>query len=46
MGVVVLAVLGWIAFSRRGSSWPVRLAGALGTASFGVAMILMKAFIH
>jgi hypothetical protein len=45
-GVVVLAVLGWIAFSRRGAPWPVRLAGALGTASFGVAMILLKAFIH
>ena len=43
---VVLAVLGWIAFSRRGSPWPVRLAGALGTASFGIAMIVMKAFIH
>ena len=46
VGVVVLAVLGWIAFSRRGSSWPIRLAGALGTASFGIAMIVMKAFIH
>ena len=46
VGVAVLAVLGWIAFSRRGSSWPIRLAGALGTASFGIAMIVMKAFIH
>lgn len=45
-GVVVLAVLGWIAFSRRGAAWPVRLAGALGTATFGLAMILLKAFIH
>ena len=46
VGVIVLAVLGWIAFSRRGSPWPIRLAGALGTASFGIAMIAMKAFIH
>ena len=46
VGVLVLAVLGWIAFSRRGSPWPIRLAGALGTASFGFAMILMKALIH
>src|SRR4029453_18968635 len=46
VGVVVLAVLGWIAFSRRGSPWPIRLAGALGTASFGIAMIVLKAFIH
>ena len=45
-GVLVLAVLGWIAFARRGASWPIRLAGALGTAAFGFAMILLKAFIH
>jgi hypothetical protein len=45
-GVVVLAVLGWIAFARRGASWPMRLAGSLGTAAFGVAMIVMKALIH
>lgn len=45
-GVVVLAVLGWIAFTRRGASWPVRLAGSLATAAFGIAMIVLKAFIH
>jgi hypothetical protein len=45
-GVVVLAVLGWIAFTRRGASWPVRLAGSLATATFGIAMIALKAFIH
>ena len=45
-GVVVLAVLGWIAFARRGAAWPIRLAGALCTAAFGVAMIALKAFIH
>ncbi|WP_248305624.1 hypothetical protein [Agromyces sp. H66] len=45
-GVVVLAVLGWIAFARRGSPWPIRLAGSLGTAAFGVAMIVLKAFVH
>ena len=45
-GVVVLAVLGWIAFARRGAPWPIRLAGSLGTAAFGVAMIVLKAFIH
>lgn len=45
-GVVVLAVLGWIAFARRGAPWPIRLAGSLGTAAFGLAMIVMKAFIH
>jgi hypothetical protein len=45
-GVGVLAVLGWIAFTRRGASWPVRVAGSLATAAFGVAMIVLKAFIH
>jgi hypothetical protein len=45
-GVVVLAVLGWVAFARRGSPWPIRVAGSLGTAAFGLAMILMKALIH
>jgi len=45
-GVAVLALLGWIAFTRRGASWPIRIAGALGTASFGIAMIVLKAFIH
>jgi hypothetical protein len=46
VGVLVLAVLGWIAFARRGASWPIRLAGAVGTAAFGLVMILMKALIH
>ena len=45
-GVVVLAVLGWIAFTRRGAPWPIRLAGAFGTAAFGLVMMLMKALIH
>ncbi|MET0853685.1 MAG: hypothetical protein ABWY30_03580 [Microterricola sp.] len=46
LGVVVLAVLGYSAFAVRGSSWPVRIAGALGTAAFGFAMIALKAIIH
>ena len=46
LGVVILAVLGYSAFAVRGSSWPVRIAGALGTAAFGLAMIVMKAIIH
>ena len=45
-GVAVLAVLGWIAFARRGSPWPIRLAGAAGTAAFGVAMIVLKSLVH
>ncbi len=45
-GVVVLAVLGFIAFRRRGASLPRQLLGALMTATFGIAMILLKAFVH
>jgi hypothetical protein len=45
-GVVVLAVLGFIAFRRRGASLPRQVLGSLATAGFGVAMILLKAFVH
>src|SRR5687768_453072 len=45
-GVFVLAVLGFIAFRRRGASLLMQIVGALVTAAFGVAMIVMKAFIH
>lgn len=44
--VAVLAVLGYIAFLKRGATVPVRLLGALTTAFFGVAMIGLKAVIH
>jgi hypothetical protein len=46
LGVIILGVLGFIVFSLRGDSWPVRILGALGTAVFGVAMIFLKALIH
>lgn len=45
-GVLVLAVLGYIAFLRRGASLWIRLVGALTTAAFGLIMMLMKALIH
>jgi hypothetical protein len=45
-GVFVLAVLGFIAFRRRGASLLMQIVGALVTAAFGVAMILMKVLIH
>jgi len=46
VGVIVLAVLGFIAFRRRGASLVMQFVGALGTATFGIAMILLKAVIH
>lgn len=45
-GVVILAFLGYVAFLRRGSSPLVRILGALATASFGLAFVVMKALIH
>ncbi|MGV2904031.1 hypothetical protein ACNPM4_20355 [Microbacterium sp. AGC62] len=45
-GVVILAFLGYVAFLRRGSPQAVRLLGALGTASFGIAFVVLKALVH
>ncbi|MGC5171239.1 hypothetical protein ACLQ2Q_11365 [Microbacterium sp. DT81.1] len=45
-GVVVLGVLGYAAFLRRGASWPMRIVGAVSTAGFGMVMIALKSIIH
>lgn len=44
--VAVLAILGFIAFTRRGAPWWVRIAGAAATAGFGMLMIALKAALH
>jgi hypothetical protein len=44
--VGVLAVLGYIAFARRGARWYVRALGSLATAGFGILMILLKSGTH
>lgn len=44
--VAVLAVLGWIAFTRRRAVWWVRILGSLATAGFGILMIILKALLH
>jgi hypothetical protein len=46
LGVVILGVIGYRMFALRQSTMRVRILGALGTAAFGVAMILLKALIH
>ncbi|WP_353826799.1 hypothetical protein [Agromyces sp. SYSU T0242] len=46
VGVGVLAVLGFIAFRRRRASPIMQVVGALGTAAFGIAMIVLKAIVH
>lgn len=44
-GVVVLAFLGWIAFSGRRVAWYWRLCGTCATAGFGVVVILLRILI-
>jgi hypothetical protein len=46
VGTLVLAVLGWMAFAERGSPWPVRVLGCLGTALLGLVIVLFKVFLH
>jgi hypothetical protein len=46
LGVVILAVIGYRMFALRRSTIQVRILGSIGTAAFGVAMILLKALIH
>lgn len=45
-GVVVLAFLGYVGFTLRGSSLWIRIAGALVTASFGLAFVVLKSLVH
>jgi hypothetical protein len=46
LGVFILGALGYSAFALRGSAWPIRVLGCVGTAALGVAMILLKVGIH
>ena len=46
LGVVVLGVIGFRIFSLRSDSFTIRILGCLGTAAFGVSMIVLKALIH
>lgn len=45
-GVVILALLGYVAFLRRGSPQLVRILGAIVTASFGLVFVVLKALVH
>ncbi|MEV8268409.1 hypothetical protein [Microbacterium sp. NPDC076911] len=42
----MLGVLGFVAFAIREGRWWVRLLGALGTAAFGVLIILLESSLH
>lgn len=43
--VAALAVMGYLAYRRRGAAWHWRLLGAAATASFGVVIIVAKILI-
>lgn len=45
-GVATLALLGYVAFLRRGSPQIVRIIGAVATASFGLVFVVLKALVH
>jgi hypothetical protein len=46
VAVLSLAVLGWLVFAHRGNAWPVRLAGAVGTALLGAIVVFLKSLVH
>ena len=45
VGVIALGWLGFTAYQRKGARWPVKLLGAVSTASFGLIIILAKAVV-
>lgn len=44
--VVLLGVIGWIAFGAQGLRWYWRLCGTLATAALGLLAIGLKVFVH
>jgi hypothetical protein len=46
VSVIVLGIVGWMLFQRRGNAWPIRLAGAVATAALGILVVALKALVH
>lgn len=46
VGVVILAVLGYLNSARRGSHWMLRLLSAAATSLLGVGVILLSSIVH
>lgn len=44
--LVMLAVIGYSSFAERRSRVIIRILGALGTAAFGLVMIVLNAVVH
>jgi hypothetical protein len=45
-GVVILAGVGWVAFSKRGIPWYAHVLGAVATASLGAGVIVLKILLQ
>jgi hypothetical protein len=46
VGVISLAMLGWFVFAHRGNTWPIRLAGAVGTGLLGAGVVALNSLVH
>lgn len=46
VNTVLLGAFGWAAVARWSTHWVARLVGALISSTFGVILILLKAFVH
>ncbi|MEL4319894.1 hypothetical protein WJX64_12835 [Leifsonia sp. YIM 134122] len=46
IGVLTLAVIGWVNSERNHGTWPMRLLSTLITTAFGLAVIWLSALVH
>lgn len=46
VSMVILGIIGYLAFAERGSKMHVRILGAIGTAFFGFLMIVLNQLVH
>jgi hypothetical protein len=45
-GVIILAAVGWVAFSKRGIPWYAHVLGTAATASLGVLAMILKLLLQ
>ena len=46
IGVLTLAVIGWVNSERNHGTWPMRLLNTLITTAFGLAVIWLSSLVH